>query len=235
LKNQRLLDLKRFYSIIDSLEKKNIQKKLLLNSNGRQKWHDRGVYFFFESNQYRIESGEGLRITRIGTHALKENSQTTLWNRLSQHKGTVKSGGGNHRGSIFRLLVGTAIIKKENLNFPQWGKGNNASKDIKNSEIELEKLVSQTIAKMPFLYLAINDISSPKSLRGYIERNSITLLSNYMKTPLDMASQDWLGYDCNRERVRKSHLWNQNHVDESYDPNFLNIFEKLVTEMSLNA
>lgn len=220
---------------MDELEKKNIQKKLLLNSNGRQKWHKKGVYFFFESNQKRNESGEGLKVTRVGTHALKNNSQTTLWSRLSQHKGTIKSGGGNHRCSIFRLLVGIAIIKKQNLNFPQWEIRNNASKDIKNSEILLEKLVTQTIGQMPFLYLAINDESTPQSLRGYIERNSIALLSNYHKNPLDVPSEDWLGYTCNRERVRESHLWNQNHVDELYDSDFLDIFEKLVTEMSVSA
>jgi len=34
---------------------------------------------------------------------------TTLWARLSQHRGSAKSGGGNHRCSIFRLLVGRAL------------------------------------------------------------------------------------------------------------------------------
>ncbi|WP_415407274.1 hypothetical protein ACLHDG_01740 [Sulfurovum sp. CS9] len=219
---------------MEVLEKKNIQKKLLSNSNGRQKWHNRGVYFFFESNQKRSDSGDGLRATRVGTHALKYNSKTTLWNRLSQHKGTAKSGGGNHRGSIFRLLIGTAIIQENNLNFSTWGQGNTASKDIKKGELQLEQLVSQTIGKMPFLYLSINDEATPRSLRGYIERNSIALLSNYNKEVLDAASKDWLGHKCAREKVNKSNLWNQNHVEEVYDSNFLDIFEKLVAEMSVN-
>ncbi len=219
---------------METLEKKNIQKKLLSNSNGRQKWHNRGVYFFFESNQKRSDSGDELRVTRVGTHALKNNSKTTLWNRLSQHKGTVKSGGGNHRGSIFRLLVGTSLIQEKNLSFSTWGEGNTASKDIKKGELQLEQLVSQTIGKMPFLYLSINDDATPRSLRGYIERNSIALLSNYNKQPLDAASKDWLGYKCAREKVNKSNLWNQNHVEEAYDSNFLDTFEKLVTEMSVN-
>ncbi len=235
LKNKRLLDLKRFYIIMEKLEKKNIQKKQLSNSNGRQKWHNRGVYFFFESNQRRSDSGDGLRVTRVGTHALKDNSKTTLWNRLSQHKGTVKSGGGNHRGSIFRLLVGAAIIQNQRLNFPTWGIGNNASKETKKDEFSLEKIVSQTIGEMPFLYLSINDEATPKSLRGFIERNSIALLSNYYKEPLDIASEDWLGYSCIREKVQKSNLWNQNHVDETYDSDFLNIFENLVAQMNVNS
>ena len=235
MENQRLLDLIRFYSIMEELEKKNTQKRFLSNSNGRQKWHKRGVYFFFESNQKRSDSGDGLRVTRIGTHALKDNSKTTIWNRLSQHKGTVKSGGGNHRGSIFRLLVGTAIIQNDNLNISTWGVGNNASKDIKESEFELEQQVSKIIGNMPFLYLSIDDEANKESLRGYIERNSISLLSNFNKSTLDSASNDWLGYKCDREKVKKSNLWNQNHVEEAYDPNFLDVFEKLVANMSINA
>lgn len=231
MENNRLLDLKGFYSILELLEKKNIKKQLLSKANGRQFWPEKGVYFFFEHNEIRKESGEGMRVTRVGTHALKKGSKTTLWERLSQHKGTVKNLGGNHRGSIFRLLVGTALIKKENLNFPTWGIGNSALKETKDSELFLEQKVSETIGNMPFLYLSIEDGAGPESLRGYIERNSIALLSNYNKEKLDSASNEWLGQVCIREKVRNSHLWNQNHVDESYDPNFLNVFEKLVNEM----
>lgn len=216
---------------MDELEKKNIQKRFLYNSHGRQDWPEKGVYFFFEDTEYRTDSGSGLRITRVGTHALKNNSKTTLWKRLSQHKGIIKNGAGNHRGSIFRLLVGTAIMKDRNINISTWRQKNNISKDIKENEFQLEKLVSQTIRKMPFLCLSINDESSPESLRGYIERNSIALLSNFNKEPLDSASKNWLGYKCDREKIRKSNLWNQNHVEETYDPQFLIILEKLVNDM----
>lgn len=235
LQKERLADLIKFYSILDKLEIRTIQKRLLSNSSGREKWPNKGIYFFFESNQKRSDSGVGLRVTRVGTHALKKDSQTTLWNRLSQHKGTVKNGGGNHRGSIFRLLVGTAIINKQSLNFPTWGQGNTASKDIRENELILEKLVSDTIGNMPFLYLLINDESGADSLRGYIERNSIALLSNYDKSPLDQVSEEWLGHKCIREKVNKSNLWNQNHVNENYDPDFLNTFEKLVSDMNANV
>lgn len=83
---------------------------------------------------------------------------------------------------------------------------------------------------MPFLWLAINDESGPGSLRGYIERNSIALLSNYAKDSFDPPSRNWLGRLCNRDRVRKSGLWNQNHVDEQYDPAFLDTLERLIRE-----
>lgn len=234
MENSRPSDLKRFYSILVLLEKKNVKKQLLSNANGRQYWPARGVYFFFENNEIRKDSGEGMRVTRVGTHALKNDSKTSLWKRLSQHKGTAKNLGGNHRGSIFRLLVGTSLIEKDNLYFPTWGVGNNASRETKNNELILEQKVSTTIGNMPFLYLSINDEAGPESLRGYIERNCIALLSNYNKDVLDSASDKWLGYQCNRERVKRSHLWNQNHVDESYDTSFLDVFEKLVYEMNSN-
>ena len=99
------------------------------------------------------------------------------------------------------------------------------------AEKTLECEVSQVICAMPFLWLTIEDEPGAQSLRGYIERNAIALLSNFEKEPLDPPSADWLGHSCNRELVRKSGLWNQNHVDEAYDPAFLDCFETLVSEM----
>ena len=95
----------------------------------------------------------------------------------------------------------------------------------------MEQEVSKVIGAMPFLWLAIDDEAGPSSLRGYIERNSIALLSNYGKDKLDPPSPYWLGQHCDRERVRGSGLWNSNHVDETYDPAFLNTFERLIAQL----
>jgi hypothetical protein len=92
----------------------------------------------------------------------------------------------------------------------------------------LEREVSKTIGAMRFLWLGIDDEPGDQSERGYIERNAIALLSNYGKEPLDPASPTWLGHCCNRPRVRGSHLWNNNHVDEDCDPSFLDRLEALV-------
>ncbi len=226
--SQRLKDINSFYSILEELERKIHGKTTLSICTGYSSLPQRGVYFFFEIGQERKESGAGLRVTRVGTHALKQGAKTTLWKRLSQHKGVVKNGGGNHRGSIFRLVAGTAIISTQKLNYPSWGIGSSSTKEIRESEIPLEKRVSDVIRKMPFIYLSIPDEASPKSLRGYIERNCISLLSNFEKGSIDSASENWLGHFCNREKVRQSGLWNQNHVDEEYDPEFIPIFKKLV-------
>ena len=88
--------------------------------------------------------------------------------------------------------------------------------------------MSEVIGKMSFLWLAIGDEAGPESHRGYIERNSIALLSNYNKAPVDPPSSNWLGHYSNRERVRESGLWNQNHVDEVCDLAFLDRFDELV-------
>jgi len=99
---------------------------------------------------------------------------------------------------------------------------------VRLAERALECDVSQVIGKMPFLWLPIEDDAGPDSLRGTIERNSIALLSNTNKAPLDPPSPGWLGHHSDRERVRTSGLWNQNHVDECYDPTFLRTLETLV-------
>ncbi len=81
---------------------------------------------------------------------------------------------------------------------------------------------------MPFIWLSVDDEPGPASMRVKIDRNAIALLSNFDKPPLDPPSLDWLGRHCDRERVRASCLWNQNHVDETYDPVFLDDVERLV-------
>jgi hypothetical protein len=102
---------------------------------------------------------------------------------------------------------------------------------VRGCELSLEREVSQVIGGMPFLWLAIEDEAGPKSYRGYIEKNAIALLSNYNRAALDPPSQSWLGHHSDRERVRKSGLWNQNHVEENYDPAFLDTLDHWVTEM----
>ena len=231
----RLADLRRFYALLDELARRTGGPRTLAACSGRMEWPQRGVYFFMESGEGRRESGEGLRIVRIGTHALKDGSRTTLWKRLAQHKGQAQSGGGNHRGSIFRLLVGAALLSDDPALCATWGQGSNAARAIRDAERGTESRVSAVIGEMPFLFLPVDDDAGPQSLRGFIERNAISLLSNTGKTPLDPASDKWLGFRCPRDRVRSSHLWNQNHVDETYDPAFLETLDALIRAMGRSA
>src|SRR3984885_3438171 len=163
--SDRLQDLIRFYSIMDQLEKAIGGARALADCRGRMKCPARGVYFFREAGENRSDTGEGLRVVRVGTHALKAGGSTTLWGRLSTHRGQLRSGGGNHRGSIFRLIVGTALIARDRHEFPTWGAGSSAAKDIKVGEIKLERAVSEVIRTMPFVWLAVDDEPGPASMR----------------------------------------------------------------------
>lgn len=165
---------------------------------------------------------------RVGTHALKAGAKATLWNRLAQHRGNADGSGGNHRGSIFRLITGAALMERDDLACSSWGKGNNAPREVKLGERPLEQKVSAVTGAMPFLWLTVDDEPGPDSLRGYIERNAIALLSNYGRESIDPPSPRWLGCYSDRERVRLSGLWNSNHVDDDYDPAFLDTLQRLI-------
>jgi hypothetical protein len=227
----RLQDIRRFYEILEALESAVGGKRTLRNADGRMDWPRRGLYFFFEPGEARTTSGTGLRVVRVGTHALKAGAQTTLWRRLRQHCGTFggsRLGGGDHRGSVFRHHVGTALIRRDR--WPddvagQWATGSSAPSTVRQQEYPLEQVVSRHIRQMPFLWVDIDDEPGPNSLRGYIERNAIALLSNYnlRDAPIDPPSATWLGQWAASEQVRCSGLWNVNHVADTYDPNFLHI------------
>lgn len=226
----RLDHLKQFYALLSELEQRLSGARRLVDCSGRLSWPQRGVYFFREHGEIRSDSGSGPRIVRVGTHALKTGAKSTLWGRLGQHKGQVRSGAGNHRGSIFRLVVGTALIKRDGLEYPTWGRGSNAPSEVREGEKLLERRVSEVIGNMPVLWLAVEDQPGPGSMRGFIERNSISLLSNHAKSAIDPPSTSWLGHDCNREKMRSSGMWNTNHVDEQYDPSFLDALAALIRQ-----
>lgn len=228
-------DLDRFYALLGELGERLGGPRWLSECHGRMSWPSRGVYFFFESGEFRINSSLP-RVVRVGTHALTSRSRTTLWQRLAQHRGTVTPLGGNHRGSIFRFHVGDALIRSGRAPIPDpgtWGKGSSAKREILEREHALEAAVCAVIGIMPFLWLNIDDQPGPDSLRGYIERNSIGLLSNlYEGKGADLPSSDWLGLHCSREVARRSGLWNVRHVDGGYEPRFLDVLGELIRAQS---
>jgi hypothetical protein len=237
----RLGDLVRFYTMLDQLSQRVGGPRTFANLGSFRDCPQRGVYFFFEAGEMRRASGEGVRVVRVGTHALAANSRSTLRQRLGQHRGAV-SGGGNHRGSIFRLLIGEALLARGGL--PQcnsWGMKGDAAKAcaalgisraaLDAAEAPVEEAVSRHFAAMPFLWLDIGDEPGPNSLRGYIERNAIALLSNYGREAVDPSSSDWLGHSSGRALVRSSGLWNQHHAEATHDQKFLDAFEKIIEDM----
>jgi hypothetical protein len=203
-------------------------------------WPSRGVYFFFEPLEFRADSGTGPRVVRIGSHALNPRSRSSLRQRLGQHRGSL-GGGGNHRGSIFRLLVGQALLARGGLpDTPSWGVKPTAAaaaavlaierNTLLGAELPVERAVSAHIATLPFLWLAVDDDPRSHSRRGFIESNAISLLSNYGRRVLDPPSSAWLGLASDRVLVSGSGLWHQPHVDETYDPAFLSILESVISD-----
>jgi len=220
-------DVDRFYGIIATLREKCRGFRCLKECTRTLGWPERGVYFFFEDGEFR-EHGSTLRVVRVGTHAVSAGSRTTLWNRLHTHRG-ASGGGGNHRGSIFRKRVGEVLLQVRSYS-PEigasWGVGNSAPKNTRLAELLLERDVSTVIGLMPLLWLEVNDTPGIASDRAYLERNCIALLSNFGKEPIDRPSERWLGLRSPQETIRKSGLWNTNHVDDGYTAAFLDVLEK---------
>lgn len=231
--SKREIDLHRFYELLGRLREKTGFRRLE-TARLEDGWPLKGVYFFFEEGEIR-EGSEELRVARVGTHAINGQSQTTLWNRLSQHQGTIggaNPGGGNHRGSVFRDHVGRAMIAHGDFVCPTWTHAH-ATPEEREAEREAECRVSQHIRPMPFLWLSVPGAPGPDCPRSYIERNSIALLSNMgEREKLDPRSKTWLGNHSPHPAIQGSGLWNVNHVDEGYDPSFLDTFERLVGEFT---
>ncbi len=234
--SDRLTALVQFYRILENLESLIGGKLLLEDRQWGISCPRRGVYFFFEPGEERKESGKGLRVVRVGTHAVSNGSKSTLRGRLSAHRGNLKTGGGNHRASVFRLLIGEALARRyPELALPSWGYGSSASRNIRCEEAVLEKRVSEYLRRMPFIVVAADDAPSAQSIRAYVERNSIALLSNLdhgENAAVDSPSNSWLGRLSNRSRVCRSGLWNNRHVEETFDPDFIETLEQLVRRMA---
>lgn len=232
----RKADIDRLYELVDRLEEQVDGKETLSDCHGRMDWPERGIYLFFAPNETRAENDQ-LRITRIGTHAVSERSETSLWDRLITHRGTFSgkyADGGNHRGSVFRLRVGEALIERNDRHekYPEWGVGTSAGSELREQELEHELRVSEYIRDLPLLWLKVNDEPSPESRRAYLERNLIALLSNYDRESIDSRDSSWLGKHSSSEAIRRSGLWNVDHVSEDYEPSFLHTFDNQIEETS---
>ncbi|MEJ0046295.1 MAG: hypothetical protein WDN04_09345 [Rhodospirillales bacterium] len=226
----------RFYRLLDELQELNGGLQRLANAGPEGPWPRRGVVWFFEKGETRRESGDGPRVVRVGTHALKAALKSTLWDRLAA------DASGAHRGSQFRTFVGLALRDVMGRTEPQsWGRGADTAAAgakrgmdadaVTRAEAGLEAAVSLYVGQMPFLFLAVDDSPGPNSQRAVIEKNSIALLSNYARPALDAPSKGWLGRRCSRDKVPQSGLWNTQHVDAAYDPSFMDSMKSCMEEM----
>lgn len=217
-----------FYTQLDRLIEAG-QGIRLSECSGNMDWPERGVYFFLEDGERRRADPALSRVVRVGTHAVSEGARSTLWGRLRQHQGST-NGGGNHRGSVFRLHVGAALLQRDGLIYPTWGKGSTATAAVRAEEVELEQGVSRHLGAMRVLWVDIPDAPGKHSQRAFIERNAIALLSNSL-APVDAPSPEWLGKHSPTPEIRASGLWHVNFVRNSVEPGFPERFEAIVDAM----
>jgi len=84
---------------------------------------------------------------------------------------------------------------------------------------------------MSVLWVDVPDEPGRGSARAFVERNAITLLSNELR-PIDKPSDNWLGLHSPNEEIRRTGLWNLNHVDQRHEPAFLDVIASFVSRWS---
>lgn len=182
-----------------------------------------GVYFFFEDGEYRSDQATP-RVVRVGTHGVRpprnpNRKPRTLRHRISEHFGNM-AGGGSHRASIFRSLIGRALPEAP----LSWGIPKRAAAahaagveetHLRAFETTHENLVSEAVRRMSVVCIPADGMAARKEM----ERGAISLLSNAVEN-FDQASEQWLGRACQgRAAVITSGLWNQDMVDDAWDEN----------------
>jgi hypothetical protein len=223
-------DISELYSLLDIVRKKYPPRPLKeLTRKGLPR---QGVYFFFEEGEY-LKDSNCFRVVRVGTHAVQAKAKTILHQRLYNHKGT-RNLAGDHRTSVFRKLIGQCFIKRDDRLPDLWDvKGKMIDKSVRLRERELEQLVSAYLQDMEFTVLEVPGDSSKTNDRAFIERNTISLLSNFYGHSPHKSSSKWLGHLTNEPLVQQSGLWNRDHVDiRDNDSDYLARFRKYVHQMS---
>ena len=198
--SDRIADTVRFYEYINHIEDLADGLQTLATCDRNMDWPQRGVYFFFEKGEERSKSGKGNRVVRVG------KASAGLWERLDKHRGSPVSGGGEHRSSIFRKIVGVALARRDDYPLPEtWGIGDSPSKAasklgidrdmVKRIEAGLERRVSEYIKQMPFIWINVDAAIQLE----IIERNAIALLSHAESPAPDTPSGQWLGSFSDRK------------------------------------
>lgn len=153
-----------------------------------------GIYFFYEEGEFCTHRNERQkRIVRVGTHRVDGNFRS----RVKSHYG------GNKNSSVFRKHLGGALMRKKDSNdkrLKQW-----LEQDAPTfQEIEIE--VSKTLKEhFSFKCIPVDD----RQKRLDLEKQLIATLS---KCSGCLPSEKWLGHHAASGVIRKSGLWNTQHV-----------------------
>lgn len=225
LKRERQETLDEFYALLDEQADRIGGYWTLPDCTGDDHWPAQGVVFFFEPEELRAD-GTTPRVVRVATHALTPNSKTRLWDRLRADRGTLggsNPGAGNHRTSAFRRYLGKALIARGGFSeaAASWGKMTGLTAETKQLEIPLEIEVSNYLARMSFVWMAVPEMED----RIAMERGAVSLLSNLGRQPVDPPSADWLGQHGG-EIIAGAGLWNQDHTEELPELGLLTLLRK---------
>ena len=212
---KRVEHLRLLYKVIEHLRYR--RQTFPLNELSAQVLPNKGLYIFIDPGDLNRWQKPG-RIVRIGTHAVSAGSRSVLRTRLRNHLGN-RDGSGNHRGSIFRLHVGTSLLTRNTyeMKADHWGKSDGVTRNTRDSEDWLEKEVSHYLGELEVVVIEIDDEASKESLRAKAERQLIALLTeNWLR--LEKPGESWLGYSSDRETIVRSGIWNVMEVAKSYSP-----------------
>lgn len=212
----RVSDLRTLYSHIAEARKRG--QTFLLGELAERTLPERGVYIFLDASEQSAWS-RGPRIVRVGTHGVSLGSKSSLRNRLRNHLGP-SHGIGSHRGSIFRLHVGRAMLEAGGRNEPEvpsWGVGQQAPKPVPDLEIALERRVTDYLRQLEVFVFAIDDPASKTSLRAVAETQLIGLMTAG-GVGLEAMSDRWLGNHSPVASIRQTGLWNVRDVGAPYRP-----------------
>jgi hypothetical protein len=163
---------------------------------------ENGLYFFYEEGETSGHAPQG-RIVRVGNHPL---SQDSLKRRLRMHY----SGGKN--GSVFRRLLGGAIMRRADRNNPclkpgpgqgHWEKqGMHICESCKPIEGKVREHLRNSFW---FRCIEIEE----RGLRNTLEKKLIATIS---LCPVCKPSANWLGKFAYPLNVQNSGLWNSDYV-----------------------
>jgi hypothetical protein len=81
----------------------------------------------------------------------------------------------------------------------------------------------------------VDNDASPTSQRHVIEANTIALLSNATRGPVDPASPRWLGTHAGRQAIQDSGLWNVDFAYDSHQRTGLDVLEARIRHVDYLA
>jgi len=185
-----------------------------------------GLYFFYENGEINSH-GTGARVVRVGNHP---HAAGGLRNRLRNHYS------GNKNGSVFRKLLGGALIRQRNPDdpclLPRPGQGHWERQDGK--ACGTCKPVEQEISRLLRKHFSFRCVR----IVDRTERNRLEqlLIASLARCPRCKASTTWLGQYAYSPRVQQSGLWNSDFIDSApLTSSELARFEELVGTFASKA